>query len=86
MRTGPRKSALAVWLVGLERDDAGRIPSVDAETARLWGPMTAKGRTVAAADGPIAASARRRGLTVVTRNVRDFALTGVDVVNPWRGS
>ena len=48
--------------------------------------MTARaqvdGRSVGAADGLIAASARRHGLTVMTRNVRDVAPTGVDVVNP----
>jgi predicted nucleic acid-binding protein len=84
---GVRRSGLEVWLAGLERDYADRILSIDAETARLWGVMTARaqvgGFTVAAADGLIAASARRHGLTVMTRNVRHFAPTGVDVVNPW---
>ncbi len=31
----------------------------------------------------IAAIARARGLRVATRNVGDFAGTGVEVVNPW---
>ncbi|WP_029252947.1 type II toxin-antitoxin system VapC family toxin [Paraoerskovia marina] len=31
----------------------------------------------------IAATARVRGFTVVTRNVLDFASTGVALVNPW---
>ena len=34
-------------------------------------------------DGLIAATALVHGLSVVTRNVRDFAGAGVDVVNPW---
>ncbi|WP_295823323.1 type II toxin-antitoxin system VapC family toxin [uncultured Deinococcus sp.] len=34
-------------------------------------------------DGLIAATALVHGLVVVTRNVRDFAGTGVAVVNPW---
>lgn len=34
-------------------------------------------------DGLIAATALVHGLSVVTRNVRDFAGTGVGVVNPW---
>jgi predicted nucleic acid-binding protein len=87
---GARKSALEIWLAGLERDYAERVLAIDAETARLWGVMTARaqaaGRTVAAADGLIAASAKRHGLTVMTRNVRDFEPTGVDIVNPWEGS
>jgi predicted nucleic acid-binding protein len=34
-------------------------------------------------DGLLAATALVHGLTVVTRNVADFASTGVSVVNPW---
>ena len=35
------------------------------------------------ADGLIAATALEHGLTVVTRNVRDFDGRGVEVFNPW---
>jgi predicted nucleic acid-binding protein len=35
------------------------------------------------ADGLIAATALEHGLTVVTRNMKDFAGLGVSVVNPW---
>jgi predicted nucleic acid-binding protein len=34
-------------------------------------------------DALIAATALVHGMTVVTRNVADFAPTGVDVLNPW---
>lgn len=34
-------------------------------------------------DGLIAATALVHGLTVVTRNVADFAASGVAVLNPW---
>jgi predicted nucleic acid-binding protein len=34
-------------------------------------------------DGLIAATALVHGMTVVTRNVDDFRLTGVEVLNPW---
>ena len=34
-------------------------------------------------DAMIAATAIEHGFTVVTRNVADFADTGVTVVNPW---
>ena len=37
-------------------------------------------------DGLIAATARVHGLTVVTRNVADFAATGVPLLNPWNAS
>ncbi|GAU05631.1 plasmid stabilization protein [Burkholderia stabilis] len=34
-------------------------------------------------DALIAATALVHGMTVVTRNVADFAATGVAIVNPW---
>jgi hypothetical protein len=39
-------------------------------------------RTLPVSDGLIAATARVCNLTLVTRNVADFAHAGVDVVNP----
>ena len=36
-------------------------------------------------DGLIAATALVHGMTVVTRNVVDFAGTGVMLLNPWQG-
>ena len=44
------------------------------------------GRPVAPADCQIAAIARSRGMAVATRNVRDFADAGIDVIDPWMGS
>lgn len=37
-------------------------------------------------DGFIAATALAHGMTVVTRNVADFAPTGVPLLNPWDAS
>jgi predicted nucleic acid-binding protein len=34
-------------------------------------------------DALIAATALQHGMVVVTRNTADFALTGVDLINPW---
>jgi predicted nucleic acid-binding protein len=41
------------------------------------------GRTVPAGDGLIAATARRHGLHVMTRNTADFESTGVLLLNPF---
>ena len=61
---------------------ADRILTVDLSTARRWGRLSA---TIghAGADLLIAATALEHGLTVVTRNVRHFEPTGVDVLNPF---
>ena len=37
-------------------------------------------------DALIAATALVHGLTVVTRNVRDFAASGVAVIDPWEAA
>jgi len=42
-----------------------------------------KGRGLTMADGLIAATALEHGLTLVTRNVKDFDLLGVTILNPW---
>jgi predicted nucleic acid-binding protein len=44
-----------------------------------------QGMTRDPADLLIAATARVNGLIIVTRNVRDFAATGVVVYDPWNG-
>jgi hypothetical protein len=60
----------------------GRILVVDAavaqRSARLHVPDPRPVR-----DGLIAATALVHGMTVVTRNVADFAPTGVATLNPW---
>jgi predicted nucleic acid-binding protein len=41
--------------------------------------------TLAVVDGVIAATALHHDLTIVTRNVKDFAGLGADVFNPFEG-
>jgi len=75
-------SELAIWLDRILRWFRGQILGLDVTTARRWGQMSAAlGHD--SADLIIAATALEHGLTVVTRNVRDFERTGVEVVNPF---
>jgi len=87
LRESQKKSVLQAWLQALERDYVDRLLSVDLETSRIWGELTAAaqkiGKTVPASDGLIAATARRHGLHLMTRNTGDFAPTGVLLLNPW---
>jgi predicted nucleic acid-binding protein len=41
------------------------------------------GLTLAVVDGVIAATALHHDLTLVTRNVKDFAGLGIHISNPW---
>lgn len=87
LEEGKRKHGLQGWLMELERYYEDRILPIDTDTVRIWGELTAeaqkKGVRVGASDGLIAATARRHGLHVMTRNVSDFEATGVLLVNPW---
>jgi predicted nucleic acid-binding protein len=86
---GQKKRILQSWLRTLERDYGDRLLPVDWETCRMWGELTAAaqkaGRTIPAGDGLIAATARRHGLHIMTRNTADFEPTGVPLLNPWEG-
>jgi len=90
LRPSEKKRNLQTWVQTLERDYADRLLPVDRETSRIWGELAAAaqkaGRTVPASDGLIAATARRHGLHVMTRNTADFEPTGVLLLNPWAGT
>ncbi|CAN7464364.1 type II toxin-antitoxin system VapC family toxin [Pseudoduganella sp. LjRoot289] len=80
-----RRAALLDWLeTELPVFFTGRILPVDTQVADRWGRMVAAaGRPVPAIDSLIGATAAHYGLSLVTRNVRDFADLGLDVINPW---
>ena len=85
---GRRRDALeAAMRRWLEQGFADRILSFDSGAARAYAEIAAArreaGRPIGEADCQIAAISRSRGATIVTRNVRDFEGTGVDVVDPW---
>jgi len=82
---GRKRSALETWFGSLA-DTIECLPW-DAASSREWARLVAelrrRGRSMPLFDSMIAATARVHGLTVVTRNVRDFELTGVEVMNPF---
>ena len=73
---------LARWLDRVLAWYGDRILPVNVLTARRWGRLSAT-LGHAGADLLIAATALEHGLIVVTRNVRDFEPTGVEVLNPF---
>jgi predicted nucleic acid-binding protein len=60
----------------------GRILAVDAAVARMCAALHVPDPR-AERDAYIAATALVHGMVVVTRNVADFAATGVRLVDPW---
>ena len=61
---------------------AGRVLPVDTAVAQRCARLHVPDRR-SERDALIAATALVHGMAVVTRNVPDFAPTGVDVLNPW---
>lgn len=82
---GARRARLEGWFdAGVQRL---HCVSWEAETGLVWAQLLATlrkvGRAMPVKDSLIAATALRYGMTVVTRNRRDFEQAGVPVVDPF---
>jgi tRNA(fMet)-specific endonuclease VapC len=83
-----RKDRFDKWLsedLLIRFDD--RILTIDIPVIFTWGGLVARleslGRPIPAIDSLIAAIALHHELQLVTRNEKDFAGTGLTIVNPW---
>ena len=77
-------SALERWLRDVEAGFEDRVLPVTLSVAAAWGRQQ-YAQPLPVIDALIAATARVHGMTVVTRNVKDFELAGVQVLNPFTG-
>lgn len=84
---GKRKQALSQAIAGVLAPLENRIFSFDREAARTLSDVLMERRRAGLdlkwADGQIAAIARAYGADVATRDVDDFAYTGIKIINPW---
>ena len=80
-RDVPSALALERWLAGLTDGFADRILAVDRAVAEQWGSLNVPD-PVPTVDGLLAATALVHRLTLVTRNTRDVARTGVPLLDP----
>ncbi len=74
---------LTAWVDSIEADYRWRLLDVTAPIADRWAQL-ARTRDRLDVDAIIAATAIVHKLTVVTRNVKDFADPGMQVINPWQ--
>jgi predicted nucleic acid-binding protein len=75
--------ALRNWLDGhVLAAFEGRVLPVDTAVARHCARLRVP-NPCAERDALIAATAMMHAMTVVTRNVKDFESTGVEILNPW---
>ena len=66
---------------------AGRVLPFDLAASQAYAELMAKarfeGRTIAVADGYIAATAAANGMMVATRDIAPFEAAGLRTVDPW---
>jgi toxin FitB len=74
---------LEIWLATVVESFAERILPFDADAAQIWGYLRVPDPNHAL-DKQIAAIALVNDLTLATRNLADFAGSGVKLVNPFR--
>jgi predicted nucleic acid-binding protein len=77
--------ALEQWLIRLATGFGERILPVDLRVADRWGALNVPD-PVPTIDGLLAATALVHDLVLVTRNLRDVAATGVQVLDPTAGA
>jgi predicted nucleic acid-binding protein len=87
LEDGARKarfqSQLAEWRIRF----ASRTFAFDVMAALAYGDIQAEarrvGRPMSVPDAQMAAIAKDQGFSLATRNTRDFATSGVPLLNPW---
>jgi len=85
-RKGPGGAPhLEAWVNALHARYAGKILPVTMEIAEKWAELSVPDR-LPVVDGLLAATALVHGHVLVTRNTRDFARTGVPLLNPFEES
>jgi predicted nucleic acid-binding protein len=82
-RRDPAQGAVLLsWNEQVFREFEGRILGFTGQTARLCAPLHVPDKK-SFRDSMIAATALEHRFTVVTRNVDDFQMPGLKVLNPW---
>lgn len=79
---GKQADRLEAWLGALVEEYRDSILPFDLDAAQVWGRLRVP-HPENSLDKQIAATALLHDLTVVTRNVDDFAGTGVRLLNPF---
>jgi predicted nucleic acid-binding protein len=84
-RSDPRQAeAQDRWFAQMRGRLVDRVVPVDEPIAEAWALLSVPNR-LPLIDGLLAATVKVRGLTLVTRNVADFAQARVSLLDPFSG-
>jgi len=88
MPEGRKKQFYQNWLDDFFIHFGDFVLDFNKAVAITWGHLEAelkrKGRPIPVRDSFLAATALHYGLTIATRNEKDFLATGVKIFNPWK--
>ena len=85
-RSDPEQAeSLDRWFLQMRSRLGGRVLPVDEPVAEAWALLGIP-NPLPLIDGLLAATAKVHGLTFVTRNVADVAVTGVSLLDPFSGA
>lgn len=76
-------SVFEQWLAALKDEYADRLLAISTGVAERWGRLNAV-KPLPVIDGLLAATAIEHDLTLVTREGRTLAASGVRLINPWQ--
>ena len=79
-----KATEIEAWLVRLETSFS--LISMNVTCFREWSRLMEGRSSSMEMDAMIAATARVHGLTIATRNEKDFRHLGVDIVNPFKAT
>jgi predicted nucleic acid-binding protein len=85
---GRRRTRIGQHVTALiDETFAGSVLPFDIDSSTDYGEIVGRrhrtGAPISALDAQIAAACHQRAARLATRNVRDFAHTGVDLIDPW---
>lgn len=83
-----KKTSLQTWLDNdLKFRFESRILPIDEKIAKEWGKIQGvsekSGNKIPVIDGMIAATGLFHKMTIVTRNIDDMQISGIEIFNPW---
>jgi len=82
-----KRTELLLWVGSIEQQFEDKILSFNKEVSIFWGQLMARleseGNRMSAFDSIICATSLYNNCCIITRNVKDFEKSGIEIINPW---